>query len=307
RSSHQASGLFAFATRAVQLKYSGHFTKAIENWSFYQQLEFDFPNYLQNYFGLGNEFEIPDEPINFFRVRGSQLRVFSSVSPPWRPNHSLKIGPYYELTEIDQTAGRIVSTENSGLSPQIFDIQHYLGGRMEYLGEEVGNLIQPSRGYRIEASAMYLFDLRPNSRGSGSIEASATLYVPLLGYRKLILATQIGWGYSFGDFRFYQAQSLGLPNSLRGYRRNRFAGSAKVYQSTDLRFPVLKARNKLTLGLIGTFDTGRIWLEGENTRTWRFTYGGGIYIAPLNLAVLRLYYNRRPGGGTFSFGAKFPF
>ena len=35
-------------------------------------------------------------------------------------------------------------------------------------------------------------------------------------------------------------------------------------------------------GLIGFYDTGRVWLDGSSDGGWHPGYGGGIYISPLS-------------------------
>ncbi|MEM6321802.1 MAG: hypothetical protein AAF960_29345 [Bacteroidota bacterium] len=35
-----------------------------------------------------------------------------------------------------------------------------------------------------------------------------------------------------------------------------------------------------------------VWLEGEDSNVWHYSYGGGFWLAPLNIAVLSFHYNR---------------
>jgi outer membrane protein assembly factor BamA len=86
-----------------------------------------------------------------------------------------------------------------------------------------------------------------------------------------------------------------MPNlggdQLRGYRTNRFYGKQQFWQSTDIRIRLLNNENKIvpfSLGLIGSFDYGKVWLEAEESKNWHTSYGGGIWIRPLDVLIFSL-------------------
>jgi hypothetical protein len=39
------------------------------------------------------------------------------------------------------------------------------------------------------------------------------------------------------------------------------------------------------LGLFTFVDTGRVWLEGEDSNTWHTSYGGGLLFQPLGFPI----------------------
>ena len=89
--------------------------------------------------------------------------------------------------------------------------------------------------------------------------------------------------------RFYFAPTLGQTKGLRGFFPFRFRGTSSFYQMTDLRWEIFSTRNvavPFSLGIFGGFDYGRVWLEEENSDQWHNSYGGGIWIAPLDFFVL---------------------
>ena len=72
--------------------------------------------------------------------------------------------------------------------------------------------------------------------------------------------------------------------TLRGFRARRFAGDASLYGNTDLRLRLFQTTIIFPthVGVFGLTDAGRVWLDGEDSHTWHTSYGGGIWLSPLN-------------------------
>ena len=74
---------------------------------------------------------------------------------------------------------------------------------------------------------------------------------------------------------------------MRGLRKNRFAGNDSAYASVGL----LQRVGKLSLvipgrwGIVVRGDTGRVWLDGEDSNVWHWSYGGGLWWAPWDLST----------------------
>jgi len=78
------------------------------------------------------------------------------------------------------------------------------------------------------------------------------------------------------------------------HRRDRFAGDARLYQSTDLRVKLFQARGMIpfSLGLYGSFDYGKIWYDSDDVSAdkWHTAFGGGLFIVPFGLTAFRFGY-----------------
>ena len=117
-----------------------------------------------------------------------------------------------------------------------------------------------------------------------------------------MLALRAGGGINFGDYEFFQANTLGGDLNLRGYRSTRYSGDASFYQNTEFRFKLFDFTTYMArgeFGILGFNDIGRVWLEGENSGVWHHGYGGGIWVSPFSVAVLTASYERskdEPGG-----------
>jgi len=114
-----------------------------------------------------------------------------------------------------------------------------------------------------------------------------SFYIP----NPLVFSLRTGWGRNYGSYEFYQAQILSGPKELRGFRKSRFLGDRRAYANAEVRYPLVTILTRtlpMTLGFNAFYDTGRVWLDGESSNIWHHGYGGGIWVAPLNQAVLTI-------------------
>jgi hypothetical protein len=106
------------------------------------------------------------------------------------------------------------------------------------------------------------------------------------------------------------AGAVGGRNA-RAYRSHRFAGDSSLYGSAELRFwfgtrssPIVPVR----VGVFGLVESGRVWLEGEDSNTWHTTYGGGLLFQPLGSpATVHATVATGDEGTHFRFGTGYAF
>jgi len=95
------------------------------------------------------------------------------------------------------------------------------------------------------------------------------------------------------NYEFYQGATLGGDYDLRGYRNQRFLGNASFYQSTDLRWNIGRIKKTvfpMSYGILAGYDYGRVWLDGEDSKKWHQSVGGGIWLNGLNVITARVTY-----------------
>ncbi len=86
------------------------------------------------------------------------------------------------------------------------------------------------------------------------------------------------WGSKY-PFQF--AAFRGGKNNLRGYSRERFSGDASLSTQAELRLLV----SKFSIYLPGEFgihffgETGRVFVDGENSTKWHPAFGGGVWLS----------------------------
>lgn len=117
----------------------------------------------------------------------------------------------------------------------------------------------------------------------------AETYLKYFGTAKVLipvtLVVKLGGSKNYGEqVPFYKYTYLGQFSNLRGYKRNRFTGDASAYLNSELRFHLGKVRSlflPFETGLIGFYDVGKVWFEGNSEGGWHAGYGAGFYISPL--------------------------
>ncbi|MBL4594893.1 MAG: BamA/TamA family outer membrane protein [Flavobacteriales bacterium] len=116
---------------------------------------------------------------------------------------------------------------------------------------------------------------------SGVIEHYFTAYIP----SPITLGLRGGGSISDGEIPFYNLIYLGNGNNLRGFKKNRFTGNSTVFVNTELRIQLANFSSAfvpIKFGVIGFYDTGRIYSDFDIYDKWHNGFGGGIYWVLLN-------------------------
>jgi outer membrane translocation and assembly module TamA len=146
-----------------------------------------------------------------------------------------------------------------------------------------------TRGMHLNLYAKSLHSLNGNKEAFDQLGGNVSFFTDFLWKRFIVLATSVGADRNYGNFVFPQAQYLGFRQNLRGYRFQRFAGRARVYNNAEVRIN-LGIRNfyffKGPVGLLGFHDMGRVWVNGENSDKWHRGYGWGLWVAPFGKVVI---------------------
>ncbi|MCZ6702181.1 MAG: BamA/TamA family outer membrane protein [Ignavibacteria bacterium] len=89
------------------------------------------------------------------------------------------------------------------------------------------------------------------------------------------------WGSKY-PFQF--AAFRGGKNTLRGYARERFSGDAAISTQAELRLLFSKISLYLPgeIGIHFFGETGRVFVNGENSSKWHPGYGGGVWLSLIN-------------------------
>ena len=62
------------------------------------------------------------------------------------------------------------------------------------------------------------------------------------------------------------------------------------------------------MGLMAGFDYGRVWVNGEDSNVWHYSYGGGLWFSPFDLMAFSFnYFIGDDEIARFAFGGKFFF
>lgn len=293
---HQIKANYAIATNSYNFVYKGRFVDILGKWDLILEADIRSPNYVQNFFGLGNESQNQRKTrgINYHRVRYTQqyfepkLRLNSN-----NEKHQLDFGLYLQGVEVERNPDRfIVNFGENGLDPTE-DLQktNFFGGlQLNYEFNSKDNRMNPQKGVHFKLNTARISDL--NDIGGEEVNytylaSSFSFYQKILP--NIILANRVGTAINWGVYRFYQANTLGSRNNLRGFRNYRFSGDIAFYNNTDLRIKLFHISSFLfngNFGLLAIHDIGRVWLDGENSNQWHQGFGGGLWVNPANAFLL---------------------
>jgi hypothetical protein len=287
--------LYAIANNAYQVKYKGDFREIVFRKDIVAEGEFINPT-LNNFFGFGNETKkIPGTDYKYYWARftdfdGSVMlkkRYFGNVL-------SIGLGPAFYLYSWNKnynSSDRVFANPaRIGLDSGIFHPKSYAGGRLSLNVNNLNAELFPTRGVDWTTDLTSMQGLNSNSNPITKFESNMAVYASLANPSNVIAVLRIGGGHIFSEhFEYFQALTLGANNYLRGFRKDRFAGSSMAYADLELRLKLLDVHSYIlpgSLGVVGFNDFGRVWMRGENSHLWHDAYGGGLYFTPFNMVIL---------------------
>lgn len=314
-SQQRLSTLYALSHKSYQLKYSGEFNQLIGKTDLIVNAETSNP-VLNNFFGLGNETVIkPGFNLDYYRVRYKYIE--GNVMFRQRPFNilSLSAGPvwYHYWNKYSDNKSRILSTPSLVRldSANVYANKTYLGGKFNILLNNVNSDILPTRGIYWLTDFTALAGMQKTSKPLTSLTSDLTLYSSFADPANLVSILKLGGGRIFSkDYEYFQALSLGQNNYLRGFRKNRFSGSGLAYGSIELRIKLFDSKSYIlpgAVGIIGYDEVGRVWVKNEDSKKWHNSFGGGLYFAVYNTALLSatVGFSSEEKIFNFSIGTKF--
>lgn len=300
-------------TQSFNFRYQGKFTEVVGKWNFEMDVNLRSPNYVNNFFGMGNESiyndDIEDAPgidvknsINYYRYRFEELRIEPALSRNFG-SASFKIGPAFQRIEMEEpgtSQDRFIEEYASTLEYDLFDEYNiYTGGAWELAIDKRNDRRFTRRGLLWTTTGRSMAGLDKHASTFSSFESVLSFYHSFRALSRMTFAVRIGGGVNTGNYEFYQAQVLDGKTELRGFRKTRFYGDSKLYSNLEVRMRLLSFRTYLfpaSLGILGFHDLGRVWYKNDagidpsapdgKSQVWHKGWGGGIWFTPFNMGVL---------------------
>lgn len=306
KSNHKLNLSYFNANQAIVGSYIGDWPEALgKNLNFKLAIDGSGPTFSQYFYGLGNEYVNYDElfpnidnsgSLLFHTIRGTNISIAPAIEKNLGNGNSISIEPsatYINLNNDLTDELRFINFSEAGRTIEDFKNKYYLGLALNYKSTRIDNPIIPTRGYNYSIGADYRQSMSAGNFSNVALSTQLTAYIPFDANHSFVLATNIGGRYTLGDYEFFHANYLSSISTLRGYKTNRFAGDGIVYHASDLRLRLLEGNGKFKtgLGIYGSFDYGRAFLEDENISDWHMSYGGGLYITPLDLMGFKIGYH----------------
>lgn len=225
------------------------------------------------FYGFGNEHPAPG-PDERYQVAQRQYLLAPSIVRPLAGGN-LTVGPLLRYAQTDLRPEQYITT-----------LQPYGVGRFGQLGVRAGFRLDrrdrpdaARKGVLLTSAASVYPALWSVERTFGELRGSLASYLPLP--LDASLALRAGGQQLFGRYPFHEAAFIGSWDTVRGLPQNRYAGERSLFANAELRLP-LTGLDLFYSGRLGVFalaDVGRVYLEGEPSRRWHSSFGGGGWLA----------------------------
>lgn len=292
---HHIAADFSSATIGVRARYSGQFMEVANHWDFVINAEGRSSRSTFNYFGIGNETPRTTDELDFHRVAQSSAYLDFGLQKRFNNNSGrFSIRPLVSVTDIKQEADIFISSDDSDLMTADFESKIYGGAVTGVYIENKDDQLNPKKGIDFKVELGWRSNLENTQENFVKFGTHLTLYNSPGKNKRLTYATKIGSDIISGQYEFFQAPTIGRGNSIRGLRPERYRGDITFYHLNDLRLEMVnskKTRLPFSLGLFGSFDHGRLWVSDQPSDKWHYSYGGGLWVAPLNLVLLSVGYH----------------
>lgn len=266
-------------TGAANIRYDGTWYGIADGWNAEFEGQFHFPKSYKNFYGLGNETTLEDRSLNYYRARLYQYSVEPRVVLE-KNIMEFYAGLRLRATNVDESPDNIVSDPAQGIPPGDFREQWFAGPTFGLKFSDLDDNQNPRNGYRLSSEGDVHIGIRNTSADFTRLRSELSLYFSLRTHTQVTLANRTGGTHHFGEFPFYEANTIGGTTNLRGFNGRRFSGRSAFFNNTELRLELFDFYNYLLggkVGINGFFDTGRVWADSESSSEWHHGYGGGIW------------------------------
>jgi len=253
--------------------------------------------------GFGND--VPDLRGRFYDVRQRQWVFNPAIGKSFSPVSDISIGPIVRYTKTDSLLNRFLTQQR----PYGFSPFGQAGLRLK--------VHLDSRYYPDTLRPRFVLDV--DGRGYPglwdvespyeSADAVAAAFFTLPVAKKPVVAFRVGGKKLWGDFPYFDAAFVGGSETLRTESRQRYAGDASLYGSSELRVPIAQFPLILPLdvGFLGFVDAARVYVNGNSPGGWHSAAGAGFWVGYLNpgTSLNVLFTNSSESRITSSFGFAF--
>lgn len=257
------------------------------------------------YYGLGNE--TPSEgPRERFRARRQEYAVEASVG--WSPHADtrLETGLLVRTLLPDTEAGTLVAEER----PYGFEDFTLVGLRTAFDLDRRDDPSAPRHGYRLHLEGRWMPDLGDVRSAYAAVSGHAATYLSVEDHAlEPSLALRIGGEHRWGEVPFFDAAYLGGPETLRGFRTQRFGGRSAAFASLEGRVRLSDFVFLLPgeIGLLAHGDAGRVFVRGESSDRVHTAVGGGAWVRFVNAWTAHVTLARGADETLFYVGLGLPF
>ncbi len=286
RSQHKLYANYVFRTQAFNIRYDGIIRDVFGSVGLKVSGSYQGPSWNFNYFGLGNETENEADERRFNRVRQEGIHagvgIEEKINLPW----TFGVGLLHERYRLRNNSDRFVEKPEANVPDELFEWNSYssLHGLIRF--DVADDRLDPVRATNFTFEPRYVYKHGESDQSDFvEVRAQFSMHHPISLDRRLRYAGKVQLHMASKGYDFFQAPSIGRTTGVRGLRQGRFRGDRSFAFTNDVYFDFLQTDKVLfpiKLGLIGSFDTGRVWLDTEDSSTWHHAVGGGLSLKIFN-------------------------
>ena len=231
--------------------------------------------------GFGNETMITEADA-FYQVDQRQFSLEARHVQPLAGRSAISVGPVIRYTQTERDTTRLINV-----------VEPYGTGRFGQIGVRADLRVDArnreraaSRGVQLTAGGAIWPAVWSVAETFGSVHGEVAMYLTPPMPLEPTLALRAGGRRLIGNYPFSDAAYLGDDETIRLGRKQRFAGDAEVHLNAELRVKLLRAKVVLPadFGVFGLRETGRVFLDEEDSDRWHNVWGGGFFVAFLQPA-----------------------
>src|SRR4030095_11803191 len=246
------------------------------------------------FFGFGNETELTESDIKYYRMRSAEWIVRAGLSRELGKS-SINIQSFFRSIDIKTDTSTCAEEFFGHSDNNLFNRNNYGGVSISYSYLSVNDSIVPTKGMSFLFNGSYANNFSERDffqKYDGRLQA----YLPLSNKLSMLFrvggTTVVGPTSVLNSPQSFPHAIIGGPEYLRGYRFDRFWGRTSFYNNNEIRFITNLKTYFLNakIGFTGFFDDGRVWIPEEDSQTIHTSYGVGMLLAPFNFACFGLTY-----------------
>lgn len=307
----------SLSTGTFRIRYAAEWFKISPGIDFVLNAIANVPNNNLNFFGSGNESVLvkSGDYERFYRTRFDSYQVDPALRFHTGKKTALTIGPSFQYYHFDpkENADRFIANTREIKSYDSLTVnksKQHAGIVLSLESDGRNDEVLPTRGIYLNLRLHGYTGLNDYSKSFAQFFPQVAGHFQFGKNSPFVFSDRLGAGVTIGKQTYYQSAFLGGHDNLLGYRQYRFAGRHMVYNNLEMRIKLAKVASYILpgqLGLLGFFDTGRVWDKNENSDKWHHGTGGGIYFAPVQKILLKgiLGYSEEGWYPYFNLGFRF--
>jgi hypothetical protein len=302
------SVLHSLKTAALLAEYKGTFYSLFAHkYDLVLTGKYDGSTLSYNYYGLGNSTVNISDAIDFYRVKSTGISTSAYLQYHISDDIKFGIGPGFDYMKIlDRSSANYLGSQNiTNIVPEKFaTLKSYLNLAF------VDNKMNPKTGFKWDNEVSFYSEIKGKKDQHLSLSSIATVYGTPNFSLPITFALRIGAQTNIGDYKFYQANTIGNNTYLRGFRNQRFSGKTAYFANSEFRFKVSTFRNYIFTGDFGVYtfyDIAKIRSSQPESKEWHHGYGPGVWVNFYNKILISLDYGFSNESQVISFSTGFRF